>query len=157
MNCPNCGAAMRFDERRRHCVCEHCGGFAFPESATDEGISAVDGTLDWACPVCAVPLHAGSVEGQTVAYCTRCRGILTGNAAFSAIVRARRAQPRGAGHIAAPIDSAELERRVHCPRCAAPLEVHPYYGPGNVVVDSCAACRLLWLDHGELTIIERAL
>lgn len=30
------------------------------------------------------------------------------------------------------------------------MDVHPYYGPGNVVIDSCTACSLIWLDYGEL-------
>jgi Zn-finger nucleic acid-binding protein len=36
------------------------------------------------------------------------------------------------------------------------MDVHPYYGPGNVVIDSCSACDLIWLDHGELTQITDA-
>jgi hypothetical protein len=36
------------------------------------------------------------------------------------------------------------------------MEVHPYYGPGNVVIDSCSACDLIWLDHGELKQISDA-
>jgi Zn-finger nucleic acid-binding protein len=36
------------------------------------------------------------------------------------------------------------------------MEVHPYYGPGNVVVDSCCHCGLVWLDAGEISMIETA-
>jgi Zn-finger nucleic acid-binding protein len=36
------------------------------------------------------------------------------------------------------------------------METHPYYGPGNVIIDSCAACDLVWLDFGELTQIVDA-
>jgi Zn-finger nucleic acid-binding protein len=36
------------------------------------------------------------------------------------------------------------------------MEVHPYYGPGNIVVDSCVDCGFIWLDHGELTRVEQA-
>jgi Zn-finger nucleic acid-binding protein len=36
------------------------------------------------------------------------------------------------------------------------MDVHPYYGPGAVVLDSCARCTLIWLDHGEIAAIERA-
>jgi Zn-finger nucleic acid-binding protein len=36
------------------------------------------------------------------------------------------------------------------------LETHPYYGPGNVVIDSCAACDVIWLDFGELKQIVDA-
>jgi Zn-finger nucleic acid-binding protein len=36
------------------------------------------------------------------------------------------------------------------------MDVHPYYGPGSQVIDSCPHCRLVWLDAGELAAIERA-
>jgi Zn-finger nucleic acid-binding protein len=36
------------------------------------------------------------------------------------------------------------------------LLAHPYYGPGNVVVDSCTTCDLIWLDFGELKQIVDA-
>ena len=26
---------------------------------------------------------------------------------------------------------------------------HPYYGPGNIVLDTCSQCDLVWLDAGE--------
>ena len=30
------------------------------------------------------------------------------------------------------------------------MSTHPYYGPGNVIIDSCETCNLVWLDFGEL-------
>ena len=36
------------------------------------------------------------------------------------------------------------------------MDVHPYYGPGNVVIDSCRRCDVIWLDFGELEQITRA-
>jgi Zn-finger nucleic acid-binding protein len=33
---------------------------------------------------------------------------------------------------------------------------HPYYGPGNVVIDNCAECDAIWLDFGELKQIVSA-
>jgi Zn-finger nucleic acid-binding protein len=36
------------------------------------------------------------------------------------------------------------------------MEVHPYYGPGSQVIDSCHRCRLVWIDSGELAAIEKA-
>ena len=26
-----------------------------------------------------------------------------------------------------------------------------YYGPGNIILDRCVPCDLVWLDYGELT------
>jgi Zn-finger nucleic acid-binding protein len=36
------------------------------------------------------------------------------------------------------------------------MNVHPYYGPGNVVIDTCSRCDLVWLDFGELQQISDA-
>ena len=36
---------------------------------------------------------------------------------------------------------ADLARRLPCPGCDDPMHVHPYYGPGDFVIDSCTACR----------------
>ncbi len=30
------------------------------------------------------------------------------------------------------------------------MQTHPYYGPGNIVIDTCGHCNAIWLDHGEL-------
>ncbi|MEZ5361359.1 MAG: hypothetical protein R2748_03195 [Bryobacterales bacterium] len=36
------------------------------------------------------------------------------------------------------------------------MDVHPYHGPGNAIVDTCGDCLLVWLDHSELTVITTA-
>jgi hypothetical protein len=36
------------------------------------------------------------------------------------------------------------------------MDVHPYFGPGNVIIDTCGTCDLVWLDFGELKQIEDA-
>jgi Zn-finger nucleic acid-binding protein len=36
------------------------------------------------------------------------------------------------------------------------METHPYYGPGNIVVDTCSECGYLWLDHGDISRVENA-
>jgi Zn-finger nucleic acid-binding protein len=36
------------------------------------------------------------------------------------------------------------------------MDVHPYGGPGNIVIDNCPHCRLNWLDSGEFFRVVRA-
>lgn len=43
-----------------------------------------------------------------------------------------------------------LHRTLSCPRCAGRFDTYPYSGPGNVVIDNCTTCDLLWLDFGEM-------
>ena len=76
---------------------------------------------------------------------------------FGAIVNERRSKrAHREQEIARPIDHSTRSRRLRCPACERSLETHPYYGPGNVVIDSCAECGYVWLDHGELASVERA-
>jgi Zn-finger nucleic acid-binding protein len=28
---------------------------------------------------------------------------------------------------------------------------HKYLGPGNIIIDTCDTCDLIWLDYGELS------
>ena len=36
------------------------------------------------------------------------------------------------------------------------MEAHLYAGPGNVVIDSCEECCMIWLDRGEAKRIASA-
>lgn len=36
------------------------------------------------------------------------------------------------------------------------MDVHPYYGPGNIVIDTCSRCDVIWLDFGELRQVTDA-
>jgi Zn-finger nucleic acid-binding protein len=158
MNCPNCGAAMRLVDRRDYWVCDYCTTFHFPDRAdvTAAGLTLLDGRSERSCPVCRVPLVLASAEGRTVAYCETCRGLLADREGFVDIVRARRAKRAGPPQAQQPINPVELKRQLHCPACDGVMDVHPYYGPGNAVIDTCGRCGLIWLDHGELGIIENA-
>ena len=49
-----------------------------------------------------------------------------------------------------PVDPNELEQQRRCPACHSAMHAHPYYGPGNSVIDSCSECKLTWMDNGEL-------
>jgi Zn-finger nucleic acid-binding protein len=91
-----------------------------------------------------------------VLYCDHCRGLLVDRWAFAAVIRSLRSRAVSSPTRPEPIDPAELERNLHCPRCGASMDTHPYYGPGNVVIDTCGACQLLHLDHGELRQIVDA-
>ena len=50
-----------------------------------------------------------------------------------------------------PPDTGDLKRVIQCPKCNRRMDTHFYAGPGNVIVDTCDACDLIWLDRGELT------
>ena len=154
MNCTNCGAAMTIVAGRDYFRCDHCISFRFPPGAGEEGVHVVGGTCGLECPVCKSPLEDGRIEGESVCYCPKCRGFLASNPTFATIVRNRRAK-RPSGDSTHSFCTTELKRKLDCPQCRKRMDTHPYYGGGRVVVDTCCACALIWLDAGELTIIEQ--
>lgn len=159
MNCDNCGAALRLIEGRGHFVCDYCAAVRLIDGSPGEGndgVTDISEAADGACPACCEPLFAAVLDRYPVRTCRRCSGILLARDAFAKIVAQRRAESAAPEITPTPIDPIEFERTLKCPNCDGRMEVHPYYGPGAVVIDSCAPCGLIWLDHGELRAIERA-
>ena len=76
---------------------------------------------------------------------------------FGVIVTKRRALHGPHENRTSPFDPSELKRVLTCPNCQQRMDTHPYFGGGNAVVDTCEGCGLIWLDAGELAIIERYL
>ena len=153
MECSNCGAPMGLSESGGYLFCEYCSSLRFV-SETDEGVVSTGTGAGESCPACRVELQAGSVEGQDVSYCARCRGILLKAAAFRKVIDAR--LKRGCSREVATRRAEAAAAPLHdCPRCGAEMDRHPYYGPGDAVIDCCGECFLLWLDHPELTVIVK--
>jgi Zn-finger nucleic acid-binding protein len=158
MNCRNCAAAMELFERRRYYYCRYCGTFEFLDAPETDGIRVLERRTDaQACPLCQAPLAKSLLDGaHTIQHCEKCRGALLERAVFAYAVSQRRAHARGPGIRPVEQDRRELQRRVSCPSCRTAMDVHPYYGPGNVVIDTCRKCDLVWLDFGELQQITDA-
>lgn len=157
MNCGNCGAAMDLLGARRYYFCHHCGSFHFPEPQ-EKGLRVLGPAANpLSCAVCRSPLTKALIdEEHVVEYCEKCRGLLLQRAYFAEVVTRRRAWATSPVVQPEPLDPRELERRVKCPACSQRMVTHPYYGPGNVVVETCDACDLIWLDYGELQRIVDA-
>lgn len=120
-------------------------------------IRPLGATLSSRCPCCREALRTGMVDAYPVLFCAGCHGLLMKNSDFGAALRERRARrPALEAADPQPIDPDQLRRLLTCPGCNARMEVHPYYGPGNVVIDSCARCSYVWLDHSELSQLEQA-
>jgi Zn-finger nucleic acid-binding protein len=149
---------MELFDRRRYFFCRHCGTFEFLERTDGDRIQVLERRSDaLPCPLCRALLAKALLDGRySVQYCERCRGVVLERASFADAVVGRRAQATGPGMQPTPLDRKELERRVTCPSCRTMMEVHPYFGPGNVIIDTCGKCDLVWLDFGELKQIEDA-
>lgn len=144
---------------RDHLVCNFCSTFHFPTPLADsaDGVTPLGEVSQAQCPVCNDELSLGSIEENHVLYCERCRGVLIDGERFADVIRKRRAWQPGPGEVPRPLDPEQLKRKIECPVCGRPMDVHPYHGPGNAVIDSCCRCRVIWADHGEIAAIEKAL
>lgn len=151
MNCTNCGAPMVLMGARRYYFCEHCGSFHFPEPI-DEGVRVTPGAPPGSeCAICRKPMAQALLDDVHEAqYCQNCRGVLLPRRHFAEIIQRRRAWATSPPVPPEPLDRRELDRVVRCPVCSRQMQTHPYYGPGNVILESCDQCDLVWLDHGEI-------
>jgi Zn-finger nucleic acid-binding protein len=151
MNCRNCGAAMELFERRRYYFCAYCGTFDFIETSPQDGVEILERSHGAPCPVCAAPLAKALLDNvHPISYCERCTGMLVPRGSFVDVITSRRAAANGPTVTPAPLDPRELQRRIACPTCHERMDVHPYYGPGNILIDTCSRCDVIWLDNGEL-------
>ena len=157
MNCTNCGAALTLTESRRFLICRYCGTFNFPDPVDADGIQIVGQLPDApACPVCDARLATATMDDRPVHFCARCRGVLLPRTSFAAIVQKRRAWATEPPVEPRPLHRKDLERKLPCPTCGTHFDTYPHYGPGNVVIDNCARCDLIWLDFGEIRAIVDA-
>jgi Zn-finger nucleic acid-binding protein len=149
---------MELFAERSYYFCRYCGTFEFLEAAGDDGVRVVERpAAARACPICAAPLAMALLDRVIrVEHCEACRGLLIACQDFAQAVSTRRAREAGPGTTPRPLDAGELKRHVKCPSCHAPMDVHPYYGPGNIVIDTCARCNMVWLDSGELKRVTEA-
>jgi Zn-finger nucleic acid-binding protein len=152
MNCPSCGAPMHPDGDGLKC--DYCLSFYFPEK-DDSGVRVLGEPSDHACPICKLPLVDAVIATIHILYCTQCRSMLVPMQVFQALIEKLQAAQGGAA-IQPAVGNKDLSRRIDCPHCHQPMDAHFYAGPGNVVIDSCDQCMLIWLDHGELMRIVRA-
>ena len=151
MNCTNCGAAMTLHRENQYYHCEYCGSYHFPAASKDGVRLLGPAPDDVRCPQCAEPLLLASLDDKYRGFqCPTCQGLLLENAGFGEVVTARRAWATEAPEPARPLNREHLERRILCPLCHHTMDTHPYAGPGTIVIDTCAACKVIWLDYGEL-------
>ena len=155
MTCPSCGAPMRLQDGRECLTCEYCKTEYFPEK-NEDGVRVLGEPTSLNCPACATPLVHASIDRHRIQYCTKCRGAMLSMEVFTYVVQDMRAQRDGAAELVHPPDPRELRRRLNCPQCKHPMDTHYYAGGGNVVIDDCSRCGLVWLDSGELMTIIRA-
>jgi Zn-finger nucleic acid-binding protein len=155
MNCSNCGAPMQLDLNQQHFRCDYCTSLYFPKE-NEDGIRILEAPSELYCPVCEVPLVYGFINNAQIHYCLNCRGMLIDQEIFLMIIDFLRAISTKPPVNPPPVDLEELKRRINCPKCGRQMSTHLYGGPGNLIVDNCTNCILIWLDNNEFNRIIRA-
>lgn len=157
MNCQNCGAPMRLILEKRQYVCNHCTTSFFPEENKD-GVQILGEQSHSMCPVCKNSrLMFATIADKTILHCKECRGILLQLRELMLIVQTLRSQrPPDAAVIPPPVNHEEKLRKISCPVCKNSMDTYLYGGGGNVHVDSCIHCGVIWLDYRELKRIVEA-
>lgn len=156
-NC-GCGDAFTVAPGFSHSKCETCGDFWFPTSIenSEDAIVPQNRTTPFACPRCEIDLVVGKTGNTEVCFCQTCRGFVVDSESLGHLIAFRRASYKGPDDVPTPANFRDLDVRATCPACFAYLDAHHYFGPGNIVIDTCMQCKLAWLDHGELSKIIRA-
>ena len=154
MNCSNCGAPMQLILDRRHFFCEYCTSLYFPEE-NEDGIRILEESSGTDCPVCKIPLVYGFIGRAQTLYCLNCRGMLIDQEIMLMVIEYLREKSSKSTISPPPVNFDELKRILNCPNCGRRMSTHLYGGPGNLIVDNCIHCSLLWLDNEEFTRIIR--
>jgi len=155
MECEQCGAPTTLLPNHGYFLCEYCGSFHFPEStlgqiAASEAVEVlIENEIDIECPKCDEILSTAIIDGYKGWRCKKCRGILTFQEMFWEIVKERRKKTEASYGEPEPLNRDMLRGRINCPCCGEMMETHPYYGPGQFVIETCRFCTLIWLDFGE--------
>ncbi len=146
---------MKFVWDREYFFCEYCKTYELPEAPLP-GIKLLSEEIDLECPICHLPLRTGVAMREEIFHCPRCRGILVDQMAFMRVVRRIRSEATNPPDDARPFNREALQRKICCPSCFQAMNTHPYEGPGNIAIDLCLRCKLVWLDTEELRIIRDA-
>ena len=151
MNCHNCGTPLEWDGTQQILVCESCRTYrshGTPDDSVDRVVSlGKPGSSK--CPCCRKRMVKAAMDGLAVEFCAACRGVLIVEELFAMLVRNRRTEYRGAASRPTALDREQLSGERPCPACRRTMNVHPNYGPGHIVIDSCGNCHLIWLDLRE--------
>ena len=157
MNCSNCGAPMTLFRERDYYHCEHCQSYHFPQrdqvglrilGENPEGIH---------CAHCQVALHLMTYDEFFKGYqCPKCQGLLFNRTTFREAIDYSRSRTKTPPEPFSKFNLDELDRQSYCPNCEDKMDTFQYNGPGNIIIDTCHPCDLIWLDYGELQKVVNA-
>lgn len=157
MNCSNCGAPMTLFRERDYYYCEHCQSYHFPEQDQDGLRVLGENPESLPCPQCREVLNLITYDDFFKGYqCPKCLGLLFNRTTFREAIEFHRSRTKKPPEPFSHYHPDELTRVTYCPSCQKEMETFQYNGPGNIIIDTCHPCDLIWLDYGELQKVVNA-
>ncbi len=149
MNCKQCGAPMTVEDGKNFFYCDYCGSYDFPDPNLD-GVALLNEPSPYSCPICNKPLVTASIGSIHIFSCPVCRGNFIDQSKMLAILR-QASSPDGSDEEQYHhLNGDELQRKAICPVCQQIMDSYQYGGPGNIVIQGCRHCEMIWLDFGEI-------
>ncbi len=106
------------------------------------------------CPLCGVILLRVKYEGMPAFRCDRCKGYLLEAQRLDGIERNTETPTEKLIEEAGREHHEDTGKRIACPRCKGYMVKTQTPPPAEIHFDSCERCRLVWLDGGELAILQ---
>jgi Zn-finger nucleic acid-binding protein len=148
MHCENCGGSVLGGTANNNLRCDFCEASRCEKVLRKVAarIKLLRGSTDVECPGCSQELRLGKLSKSKVLHCTHCRGLLMTTGTLREMVRQQRSKQPRVGPAPQAVAGTAFRRSVACPQCTMLLELHPYHGPGQVMIESCGRCNLVWFD-----------
>ncbi len=107
------------------------------------------------CPRCERELCAGEIHGVQLDMCANCYGILLDRARLMHVLEVLADGLRDTIDPALPLEAvSDAGGDLMCPRCRVRMDHHGYMDTKWVMIDSCRACDVMWLDTDELSMVS---
>jgi Zn-finger nucleic acid-binding protein len=110
------------------------------------------------CPTCSLPLGVTRCEGVVIHLCPEGHGALVEDEALDQIKRGRRRQwdKSVTPAIRAEARAADTLATIRCPRCIVGTMTKREVQAEGIAfhLDRCEACHVIWVDRGELELIQ---
>lgn len=109
------------------------------------------------CPVCHQPLKPVRYEGNKVFHCPACKGYLLERVRLEFIKNSTGKPSSQLKAEAASDFKGSTLPEISCPQCAHRMHKQRLEIPVlNIMADVCERCSLVWLDGGELALVQLA-
>lgn len=107
------------------------------------------------CPRCSAELVPGEFRGLQLDMCAQCSGILLEQVRLLSLLDAMMQELREQIDLNLPLEAVpDRGVQITCPRCHGDMEHHGYMESKWVMIDSCPACQVTWLDADELGLVS---